>query len=151
MSLGSYAVTEKSLQLILDSAVRRHVYVGQALPLSAEVLSAISSDLSNIVSMASSGLCITNTSILTGVSLSVDGSPFESVEYFDSIDDAMRAAANQNFDRDMRLGLDPTTDQLAVYMEEARYILDLNGENYVPDYPDHTHIKIRPKGGIQHD
>jgi hypothetical protein len=69
--------------------------------------------------------------------------------------EAIEAAVKQNIERDRRMEKeigetdlmpDPLPqDELDLYYEEVRYLLETTGENYLPDYPDHPHVVIEDK------
>ena len=60
--------------------------------------------------------------------------------------EAIEVAAKQNFERDQRVeqfGQSMSWPEVAeIYREEAQYLLETTGENYLPDYDDHPHIKV---------
>lgn len=72
------------------------------------------------------------------------------------MEDLVLKAAKQNLDRDVRRGLmyavgkcpkvtcweDCPEDERRLYLEEARYLIKETGENYLPEFPDHEHIKV---------
>ena len=55
-------------------------------------------------------------------------------------DQAVRRAAFQNRKHDMRNG--NVGVPFDVYLEEAEYILRTTGENWVPEFPWMSHIKV---------
>ena len=62
----------------------------------------------------------------------------EQVNQYLPLEEAVEAAAKQNFDRDVKVGLARQQDwkqDKSVYMEEARHLLQTTGENYIPDDP----------------
>ncbi len=63
--------------------------------------------------------------------------------------EAIEAAAQQNYERDRRVLQEfsqPWEKALLrhkkMYREEAKYLLETTGENYVPDEPDTEHIVV---------
>lgn len=61
------------------------------------------------------------------------------------LEEAIQAAALQNRDRDIRvLGpVEVAKMSQQVYIDEATHMLLVTGENWVPDFPDHPHIKVK--------
>ena len=73
-------------------------------------------------------------------------------------------AAKQNFQRDVLEGLyqddfdegvddvlisswgQLPKDQQQIYIDEALYLLETTGENYLPDFKQHKHIVLQAKG-----
>lgn len=58
------------------------------------------------------------------------------------LEEAVKLAAEENFSRDRRMGLSPRRSEMPVYLEEARELLLNTGENYLPEYSGHSHIKL---------
>lgn len=59
------------------------------------------------------------------------------------LEEAVEAAARQNYERDRRLSLvGGWLTEAQMYREEARHLLTATGENYQPEYPDHAHIVV---------
>ena len=55
-------------------------------------------------------------------------------------------AARQNFDRDVRQDIKDPSDKIPkVYYDEAKALLDADGENYLPESPDFDWIVYKPK------
>ena len=55
-------------------------------------------------------------------------------------------AASQNFDRDVRVGIEDPSDKIPkVYYDEAKALLDADGENYLPEAPDFDWVVYKPK------
>ena len=55
-------------------------------------------------------------------------------------------AASQNFERDVRAGIEDPSDKIPkVYYDEAKALLDADGENYLPESPDFDWIVYKPK------
>lgn len=62
------------------------------------------------------------------------------------LDEAVKLAAEQNIDRDIRAGLVlpyEKSQQMDKYLDEARHLLVTEGENHLPEYPDADHICTR--------
>lgn len=61
------------------------------------------------------------------------------------LEEAIQAASLQNRDRDIRVLGPVEVAQIPqqVYIDEATHILVKTGENWVPDFPDHPHIKVK--------
>ena len=54
--------------------------------------------------------------------------------------------ARQNFDRDVRQDIEDPSDKIPkVYYDEAKTLLDADGENYLPESPDFDWIVYKPK------
>lgn len=66
------------------------------------------------------------------------------------LSEAIDLATKENIERDQRKGLLPLDipdETREIYREEATALLNNDGENYEPDYPDHHMIKLeRPRG-----
>ena len=61
------------------------------------------------------------------------------------LDDAVNAAAKQNFDRDVRMDVeDPSNNIPDIYYKEAKALLLDTGENYQPELPDVDWIVYQP-------
>lgn len=58
------------------------------------------------------------------------------------LDKAVDLAVKENFERDVRLGLNPKQDELPTYKEEATYLLTSTGQNYNPAFLDHSVIRL---------
>ena len=55
-------------------------------------------------------------------------------------------AARQNFDRDVRQDIKDPSDKIPKeYYDEAKALLDADGENYLPGSPDFDWIVYKPK------
>ena len=55
-------------------------------------------------------------------------------------------AARQNFDRDVRQDIKDPSDKIPkVYYDEAKALLEADGENYLPESPDFDWIVYKPK------
>ena len=55
-------------------------------------------------------------------------------------------AARQNFDRDVRQDIEDPSDKIPkVYYDEAKALLEADGENYLPESPDFDRIVYKPK------
>ena len=55
-------------------------------------------------------------------------------------------AARQNFDRDVRQDIEDPSDKIPKeYYDEAKALLDTDGENYLPEAPDFDWIVYKPK------
>jgi len=67
--------------------------------------------------------------------------------------EAVIAAAKQNFEHDVREDVEDVVweklpdDVRGIYLEEAEVVLKEYGENYVPEYDDHLHIKVKTRSG----
>lgn len=67
------------------------------------------------------------------------------IKKFKDLEEAVLAAALQNFQRDVLLEIADPTDWEEIkesYLDEARHILITTGENYEPDFDDHFHIHL---------
>ena len=61
------------------------------------------------------------------------------------LDDAVELSCKENIERDQRVGVLPlavSPEEKKLYLEEAREVLRLYGENFLPDYPDHHVIRV---------
>ena len=55
-------------------------------------------------------------------------------------------AASQNFDRGVRVGIEDPSDKIPKeYYDEAKALLDTDGENYLPEAPDFDWIVYKPQ------
>jgi hypothetical protein len=55
-------------------------------------------------------------------------------------------AARQNFDRDVRQDIEDPSDKIPKeYYDEAKALLDADGENYLPEAPDFDWIVYKPQ------
>lgn len=75
---------------------------------------------------------------------------------FNPSEELIMAAAKQNLETDQRRSRETPASLMdmedaellamkepdQVYIDEARQLLVETGENYLPDYPDHKHIKV---------
>lgn len=62
------------------------------------------------------------------------------------MEEAVKKAADQNMARDQRLGLlsNPANEgDVEIYTAEAEEVLKKDGENYLPEAPDHEHICVQ--------
>ena len=65
--------------------------------------------------------------------------------YFE-LEEAVQKAAEQNWNRDDRIGLTEGITFEAdstIYLDEARHLLETTGENYLPEHPDFEHICVK--------
>ena len=58
------------------------------------------------------------------------------------LEEAVKEAANQNFDCDTRKGLGNTEDDRTMYLDEARFLLAKHGQNYDPEFDDHHLVVV---------
>lgn len=69
-------------------------------------------------------------------------------EIYLPFEEAVEAAARQNFERDKRVRFSgggqvkQWEEEAEIYREESRFLMEDSGENYFPDYQDHKHIKV---------
>lgn len=64
------------------------------------------------------------------------------------LEDAVVKAAHQNFERDVRVGIESINDKFSggapdIYYEEARHTLTTTGENYLPEFHPFHHICVK--------
>ncbi len=68
------------------------------------------------------------------------------VKVYNDLEEAVAAAALQNYNRDARTLLEVVSWEEAdekikeTYLDEVRWLLSDSGENYLPEEPDTTHI-----------
>lgn len=63
----------------------------------------------------------------------------EEVRVYYPREEAIQKAAEQNFLRDVRVGVETESSKKKVfplYLEEATFLIDTTGENYIPAEPD---------------
>ena len=135
---------------ILDrvrAAIERHITVGQKLPISDDVKAELVSDLDRTISAINSRLYLDSKSVIDHSAAHIAGR-WTNVHFYHDLGDAVDAAAKQNYDRDVRAGLEPKEDEMDCYRMETRKLLVADGENYLPEHADHAHIKwsgFKPK------
>lgn len=71
-----------------------------------------------------------------------------SIRVYLPFEDAVKKAAHQNFQRDVRFGIESVAGKdfgevPDIYYEEARYLLTNEGENYMPEFHPFYHICVK--------
>lgn len=68
------------------------------------------------------------------------------IKTYTDLQQAVEAAAKQNFERDVWLDIVDEEDweeEKQTYLDEARHILTTTGENYEPDFEEHDLIVLK--------
>lgn len=62
------------------------------------------------------------------------------------LEEAVLLAVEENIDRDKRMDVidrdECDYELIEMYEKEAHHILTTAGEGFIPDYPDHHHIRV---------
>ena len=60
--------------------------------------------------------------------------------------EAIELEAKQNFERDIKMGIVMwynRKEYMPIYRQEAKILLEKEGEGYLPDYPHHKLVKVK--------